>query len=265
VYRLRDNTTVEDPRLDRIKQFDERSRQFPVRTLLAPDKQPRSYTWSVDNWLDQHTNGGCVGYGISHDLSAKPQPVPNVNGRFATALYYAAQHHDPWEGGEYPGANPRYSGTSVLAGMQMAKALGHYGEYRWAFGEPDLRLAVAWKGPVIIGVNWYEGMRDPNVKGFLEPTGGLLGGHCCLVFSVGLNSQSYRIWNSWGKDWGIGGTARISFTAMDQLLHEEGEAAIPTVRSLTGSLQPEAALGTAVPAPDPGTPGVPPGTPAAGP
>jgi len=65
----------------------------------------------------------------------------------------------------------------------------------------------------------------------IKVTGSNLGGHSVLCFGVNHNEKYFKIQNSWGPAWGInGGLCRISFDDMDRLLHEDGEACIPTAR-----------------------------------
>lgn len=248
---LRDGTTTEDPRLDRLIQFDERSRQYPIRQLVA-EKRPRSYTWSVrDTWLDQGREGACVGFSLAHELVARPMNAERINARYARELiYWEAQKIDPWAGGAYPGAQPFYEGTSVLAGVKVCQALGHFTEYRWAFSLQDLVLGLGYKGPAVLGVWWWDGMWDTDNAGFIHPTGSRVGGHAILAYRVKLvpmtpgpgwsewtwgnidRDRSYiALWNSWGPDWGVNGTAKVTLTEMGQLLADDGEAAIPVGRS----------------------------------
>lgn len=220
-----------DPRLDRLVEFDERSRNFPIRATFQVLPAPRSYTWSVANWLDQGREGACVGFAWAHELLARPVCVPGLNDAFARDLYQRAQKIDQWPGGSYPGANPFYEGTSILAGAKIAKELGYIKEYRWAFGLDDLRLAVGFKGPAVIGINWYEGMFNPDAEGYLKPTGRIAGGHAILVYSNSERYKRFTVWNSWGRTWGRNGTAYISHEDMARLLSEQGEACIPVVRA----------------------------------
>lgn len=205
--------------MGREVQFDERSRQFPVRSLLPPAPTPlRSYSWSPHLNLDQGREGACVGFGVAHELAARPQRVTGVTNETGMRLYRLAQDLD---GEDWP------EGTSVLAGMKAAQSLGLYSLYFWAFSEPELARAVGYRGPAVIGVNWREGMWEPDGSGFLHASGPVVGGHCVLVYGINLRLGAYRIWNSWGPDWGQGGTALISRADMAVLLQDSGEAAIP--------------------------------------
>jgi hypothetical protein len=223
--RLKDGTRTRDPRLDRLIEFDEASRQFPIRALVAR-KRPRSMTWKLDIRLDQGKEGACVGFGITHELAAAPSPVPGLTAQYAREkIYWEAQKIDGQPGGAYPGAVPVYEGTSVLAGLKTAQKLGWMDSYRWAFGIDDLILGVGHNGPAVLGIPWYQGMMTPDSKGVIRPTGKLSGGHCILTRGVDVLHERFRLPNSWGRPWGIDGECFISFSDMDRLLHDDGEAA----------------------------------------
>ena len=209
------------PVLDRLIEFDERSRQFPVRTLVA-DKPRRSYTWRVGVSLDQGNEGACVGFGWAHELSARPAVRPQTN-EDAFRIYHEAQRVDAWPGEDY-------EGTSVIAGAKIVKSLGFMDEYRWAFGEHDLALAVGYKGPAVLGTYWYSGMDNPVVdsagRRWVKPTGSIRGGHCYIVHGYSVPLNAYKAWNSWGAPsefW-------ISSNDMSVLLANQGEACIPILR-----------------------------------
>lgn len=226
---LRDGSTVTDPRLGRIAQFDERSRAFPIR-LLVEAKKPRSYTWRCNTWLDQGQEGACVGFSWSHELAARPVEQA-VDAAYARRLYHEAQKIDEWPGGSYPGARPVYEGTSVLAGAKVLSKWGRIPEYRWAFGLQDLILAVGYTGPAVIGVNWYERMFAPGSDGFLRVGGAVAGGHAIAVIGVSVPRRAFRLHNSWGKSWGDQGRAWLSWDDMERLLHEQGDACVPVKRA----------------------------------
>ena len=229
---LKNHSSVQDRRLDRILQFDERSRNFSVKQFLPWAYGPRSYTWSVPVNLDQGAEGACVGFGFAHELAARPASVPGMTNDFARQrIYWPAQQIDPWEGGAYPGAAPFYEGTSVLCGAKVVtNQLKLYTAYHWCFGLQDVIMTLGYKGPVVLGLNWYEGMWDTDPAGYIKPTGQLIGGHCILAHSVDMVRKRVGLWNSWGKWWGVNGRAWINFADLDRLLKEQGEACVPTGR-----------------------------------
>lgn len=223
MIKLRDGSTVEDPRLDRLPSFDPRSVSYPVMATIEVSK-PRSYTWRCDYYFDQGQEGACVGFSVAHELSARPVAVKGLGDDFARELYRAAQKVD-----EFPGEN--YSGTSVLAGIKTAQSMGYFGEYRWAFSLNDLVMAVGYKGPAVLGINWYEGMFRPDPAGFIHPSGNVAGGHAILCNGVDVKGKRFRLHNSWGTDWGVGGDCYLSFEDMERLLTESGDACIPVKRT----------------------------------
>lgn len=234
--RLRDGSEVADPRLGRIPQFDPRSRGYGVRAVLPTawqhEKSRMWYLPSTAPVLDQGREGSCVGHGITNELRFTPVPVAGLDSRFAVEqIYWPAQRADEWEGGAYPGADPVYEGTSVLAGIKAAAALGYYREYRWCFSEKDLALAVGYLGPVVIGVNWHEGMTDVDEDGYIHPTGPVLGGHCVVVVGFSRTRADYTALNSWGPTWGVRGRCRIRRDDLASLLAADGEAAVITRRT----------------------------------
>lgn len=224
MFRLKDGTEVQDVRLDRLIQFDERSRNFPIKALYEA-KKPRSYTWRCNSVLDQGPDGACVGFGCAHELIARPSEVKGVDSLYAKhKLYWEAQKIDQWEGGAYPGARPFYEGTSILAGVKVTHKLGWFDSYRWAFGIQDLITGVGYNGPAVIGTYWFNDMFTPDSKGYIKPTGGIAGGHCTLVRAVSIKKKRLTIRNSWGSMWGKNGDCYISFDDMDNLLKLDGEA-----------------------------------------
>jgi hypothetical protein len=224
---LVDGTPVSDPRLGRVVQFDERSRNFQIAPVLEAEElyKPRGYTWSCDYWLDQGSRGRCVGYAFAAEIGARPlvQSVTNATG---DSIFDRAQELDPW-----PGKWPEYDGTSVLAGAQSCVEKGHFNEYRWVgagSGQAlqDLILAVGYKGPVVLGLNWYTGMMSPDTNGFIHPTGQVEGGHAILCRSVSITGKRFGLHQSWGNRslwW-------ISFDDMGRLLEEQGEGCVPMLR-----------------------------------
>lgn len=221
---LKNGTEVVDPRLDRLVQFDEQSRSFGIMEVVDARKF-RSYTWRCDLLLNQGREGACVGNALTHELAARPGVVTGLTQDFATRTYYEAQRTDPWDGGEYPGAYPRYGGTSVLAGVKVLHKQGWFKSYRWAFGLDQLRKGVAYNGPAVIGIDWYDSMYDPDSDGFIAPGGRKVGGHAILVRGVSEKRKLFRLRNSWGI-WGIKGSGDcfMTFDNMDKLLNQRGEA-----------------------------------------
>lgn len=218
---LKNGFQTSDPRLDRLVQFDERSRAYPIMATIEATK-PRSYTWRCPVHLDQGREGACCGFAVAHEIAARPA-MSAVDVALALRIYKEAQKRDQWPG-------EAYSGTSVIAAVQYAHELGYYSEYRWAFGISDLVMAVGYKGPAILGINWKTGMMTPDSNGYIHYTGNVEGGHAILCNRVDLKRGRAGVHNSWDVDWGIGGDAWISLDDLSSALQDQGEACIPVKR-----------------------------------
>lgn len=222
---FKNNAISSDLRLGRIIKFDERSKSFRIRDLVG-QKPLRSMTWPCKQVLNQGNSGSCVGHGIAHELIAYPAEVKGINHQFAEEkIYWEAQKIDEWDGGAYPGATPEYEGTSVLAGIKIAKKLGYFDGYYWALGLNDLLLGLSYHGPAVLGIYWTQDMFNPDAKGFIKPTGQVAGGHCLLANQINISGGWIGLHNSWGEEWGIKGAAKMLFKDMDKLLRMDGEAA----------------------------------------
>lgn len=232
------------PKLDRLSEFDERSRNFRAVQGIE-DKPLRSKQWYCDLNLDQGSEGACVGFAWTHELAAKPRSVKrDIN--FALAVYKRARELDYW-----PGEN--YSGTSVLAGikavMEIENTRGNplIKEYRWAFGTEDVVRTLGYIGPVVLGIEWHKSQYYPDENGRIWLDGNVVGGHAILAKGIDivwkdpngpktfeniddLNSL-ITLHNSWGDDWGIGGDAWFTVYELNYLLGQDGEACVPLRRS----------------------------------
>ena len=57
--------------------------------------------------------------------------------------------------------------------------------------------------PLLMAMEWFDDM-DVNEAGILQTNYvGYAGGHCMFIY--GWNERGWKIQNSWGEDWGIGG------------------------------------------------------------
>lgn len=221
---LRDGSFTDDLRLDRLLQFDERSRAFPVSDVLPEGF--RSKTWRLNERNDQGPDGACVGFGTGHRLAAAPLEVGRVDYDFSFALYREAQKLDPWHGEDY-------EGTSVLAGIKAARNRGHVESYRWCFTIEDYMRALAHEGPVLVGSWWDYSMFEPDENGLIVPDGRHAGGHCYMLRGLTVKPPKrlgtepvFRITNSWGKGWGKNGEAFIRVSDFERYLMPEGEGAV---------------------------------------
>lgn len=235
MIQLKDGTMTRDPRLDCLLKFDPRSRNHPVTAGILPDLKPVSKLWACARYLNQGDQGACVGAGITHELIAEPMEAKNVDMAYAhDVIYWGAQRIDEWPGGSYPGAEPQYEGTSVLAGCKVAKQQGWIESYKWSFDVAELIMGVGHAGPAVLGLPWLEGMMKPDREGHIRPTGRESGRHCILCRGVDIVKCRFQLRNSWGRPWGVEGDCYVSFEEMADLLHRRGEAVFFIGRKLVG-------------------------------
>lgn len=240
--------------LDWRSRHDPRSRNYAMRPMLDPSSAPTSRIWQEGPILDQGREGACVGFGwmgeaLAEPIAPDPLPITAAAQNDALAIYHLAQTLD-----DFPGED--YSGTSVLAGAKAMQQKGYLAEYRWCFSVDDLRDTILSHGPVVIGVPWYSGMYTAP-SGLVTVSGELVGGHCLVVTGYfpewhigGITAPMFRWRNSWGPDYGINGSAYITVSDMDRLIHEGGEMCVPVVRTIPAA-EPVAAEPAPEPAPTP--------------
>lgn len=65
------------------------------------------------------------------------------------------------------------------------------------------KLALMSEVPLLMAMEWFEDMRV-DADGVLQTDFiGYAGGHCMYIY--GWNERGWKIANSWGEDWGVGG------------------------------------------------------------
>lgn len=146
-----------------------------VRAVAAPADR----IWPIGPVLDQGSTPMCVGYAWIGYLHAGPQPLwPPFS---AAQLYAAAKHRD--------GA-PDKPGTWLWAAEWVLRDTGYLTEVYYTHSLTDSLAYLARTGPVLVDAPWFGTTR-----------------HAYLLY--GVDAARTRVWlqNSWGRDWGQGGTA----------------------------------------------------------
>lgn len=239
---LRDGRTVDDPRLDLIPYTDPRSlARYPVAELLeAPPGRPdRGRTWRAGPVLDQGQEGACVGFAFAAELAANPVPgrlSERELDALARRLYRRAQDLDPWEETRQGGAE----GTSITAGAQAFVEAGYAVEYRWARDvEEALRVLTTRTdegdvfGPIIVAVEWRDGMYDTDARGRVDVSGRLVGYHALLLrgaLEVVKPDPLIRWRNSWGQPYGDEGDGLIRASDLEAIAGPTPELCVPVLR-----------------------------------
>lgn len=219
----------------RIPQWNAASDGWRVSQLLSPlmDRAPRSYTWNtyLSN-TNQRRYGACVGFTLLKEWASKPQVITGLTNEDGFQIYFDIQDIDGYPGSERGGANPAVAGTSVHAAADLSKRRGVWTNYLWARTAGELRTAVCYAGPVVIGVDWRTGSMDTDSDGYIHPTGQIEGGHAVLVYRYNKPGRFYEIDNHWTEEWGINGKARIHEEEIDGYLTNAPELCVPIRSSL---------------------------------
>lgn len=215
--------------LGRLPSPDARDKLYPLRAAVPKNLTGYRYWWDSGAWLDQGNTGTCVGHGWAHWVEDAPKsPVGTID---PFQIYRDACLLDVWPENDDQDLD---WGTSVRAGAQALQNRGVVGSYLWAFDLQTVIDAVLVKGPVVVGTNWYSSMFTPrwiaDANGTPRQTitvgGSIEGGHCYVLNGVSTSARVFRMKNSWGRYWGAGGRASISFEDVERLIEEEGEAAM---------------------------------------
>jgi hypothetical protein len=248
IAQIRENR-ISDMRLGRHVNHDSRSIAYPFK---APGAPLTSQRWSTDATpiLDQGNLGSCTGNATVGALLCQPLfdrldsgQQAHLNETLAVKIYEDATKTDPFPG-EYP---PTDTGSDGLDAAKAAASLGYISGYSHAFSLNDSLVAMT-IGPVIIGINWYEGFDTPAADGKIEISGSIRGGHELCLDEIDVEGSSVWLRNSWGETWGVGGRAHMSFDTLGSLLDQQGDV---TVFTPLGAPSPTP---TPTPTPTPGDP-----------
>lgn len=178
--------------------------------------------------LDQGDLGSCVGNTfaawLAHD-NALRQGRPDVTEQLAVQVYERATHRDRIKG-VYP---PEDTGSTGLGGAKALIDLSlAKGPYRHTFSLGGALLALSGTGPLCVGIDWPEGMDEPDKAGQVRWAGKVRGGHEQLWDEVDVERS--RVWfvNSWGPSYGLDGRAWLSFEDFGKALAARGDVVVLT-------------------------------------
>ncbi|HEY5473260.1 MAG TPA: C1 family peptidase [Candidatus Limnocylindrales bacterium] len=187
-------------------------RDYKLATYLHPSFGITQMYWGVGPVLDQGDSGHCVGFGFADWGNTLPVD-DDYSGADGDAIYYECKVID--------GEPRQEDGTSVRSGAKAMKQRGRLAAY--AFGSlPDAKTFLLNHGPVVFGIDWYDGMFTPNASGVVRPTGSVAGGHGIAAY--GADATYCYLQNSWGTSWGQGGKCKITWADLAVCMANGGEA-----------------------------------------
>jgi hypothetical protein len=218
------------PAYGRLVEHDERSRAYGI--VVSPTAKPKTVLWAHRApVLDQKSTGSCTGDALGQLLNTDRFAASRLNhAGFLTqddalALYSLATRLDNIPG-EYP---PTDTGSSGNAVAKAGVRLGYLTSWNHAFGFDQLLIALQTQ-PVIVGTEWTDAMEDPNSRGYIRPSGSVVGGHEYVVLGADVTYQYVTILNSWSDGWGVRGRAKIRFADFRTLLANQGDVTVPIGR-----------------------------------
>lgn len=82
----------------------------------------------------------------------------------------------------------------------------------------------------MIGIPWLNSMFDTDANGVItvDRSSGTAGGHEFVVSAYIPSAGLYRMDNSWGTGWGIGGSAFFKAADLQYLLRQDGDVTQPS-------------------------------------
>ncbi len=195
-----------------------------MRTLRALGVKRK---WSPGRVLDQEDTPHCVGFGFAAWGICTPvvDPWTNDDGH---RIYYEAKAID--------GEPNQENGSTVRSGAKAMVQDGRLGVYSFAENLDVATEYVSSTGPVVLGIDWYDGMCEPDPDGIVRPTGGIVGGHCVLWY--GVDDRYAYLRNSWGDSWGRDGDCLIALSDLAIVFASDGEACAGLELPLPGKDRP---------------------------
>lgn len=218
--------------------LDFRDRMFEPTLIEVPTHIPLAdyRAWKVP-LLDQGSEGACTGFAlatVANYLLTRRKVVPDPAPVSARMLYEMARRYDEWPG-------EAYSGSSARGAMKGWHKHGVCGEAEWRSGRVrkgpaglnDARTADALRRPLgaylrvnhrdlvamhsalaEVGVVYatamvHAGWERVTPGGDIPYPAAAAGAHAFAI--VAYDAQGFWIQNSWGRRWGHGGFARISY------------------------------------------------------
>lgn len=223
---------------DVVKAEHPRNRLFAAAEVQPAwlQREHRDRLWTPGVQLNQGSEGACVGFGCMAEALATPVRTKAARNPDAQGfrMYAEAKRRDEWQG-------ENYDGTSLTGGGNAMKALGYLDKFIWLKTVREIALAIAWSGPVVIGIPWTDYMdRLDKPTEFFEFGGTVRGWHCVLLYGVrGFNGYSpfnsrphFLLRNSWGGE----SNGLLDAAAMSNMFSEGADAWVAQGRHQVGML-----------------------------
>jgi hypothetical protein len=229
---------------------DPRDQRYLARSVFKVDEP----TVMHRNWYTENTRkynqgdiGQCTMYSLAHLLAAGPvtqrpytykgdAPIFDTISGYCRAQEIDKRDYgwgDPTfcADGRKPGGRGDW-GATMRSACKVGQEMGYITHYWWLLTIDELVAYMANVGPAWLGIPWFEGMDEPDGKGFIHPTGGARGGHAIVSDQLVLRQGYIWLLNTWGLAWGNRNRAKMWLHDLEAMLkYQQGEAvAITEVR-----------------------------------
>ena len=221
--------------------FDERD--YLMRPYLPVIKLPKNvdYTKEMSPVRDQEAGGTCVGFAVAVGMKEYQEfldyeKLVELSPRF---VYNESKKID---------GVPGLEGTTIRASMQVLKNIGVCQEKFWpykphqndkpkegAFSNAkkfciityarilnlnELRMSLATKGPVVLGIQVFKGMLKTKTGIVPMPKKGerSLGGHAIADCGYDDEKELVKFKNSWSEKWGDKGYGYLPYEFVDRYI-----------------------------------------------
>lgn len=185
---------------------------MPAIKTAFPDQKRWGYPRTHS--LDQKDTGHCTGFSIANFGITLPV-FDHFNNTSGHSFYYKCKVED--------GEPLQENGSSIHSVAKVMKKEGIIKTYAFAKSIKEIVYWVLTKGPVIVGIEWTEGMFEPDKKNIIRPTGQIVGGHALLIDEV-KRPGLVGLHSSWGDEWGVNGRAYMTFADFQKIFARNGEA-----------------------------------------
>lgn len=221
-YIYKESIPSNDVRLKRHIYHDSRSRDFAFDTtgLEIVDVEHKR----LCPIFNQGQVGSCTGNAGIGCINTEPfvpdHSIYTADEYGAIRLYREAEIIDGGAG--YPPEDNGSSGLSIAKALLNSKMISGF---QHTFTLNDALKALT-QYPIMVGINWYSNMFNPDADGRVHPSGTIDGGHEIEGYKI--DTKNGRIWfhNSWDTNWGIDGDFYLTWADFNTLLSQQGDVTV---------------------------------------
>lgn len=211
-----------DPRLGRNIVHDVRSRSFAygasIDTTTWYTRKIRLYD-PIPNPNQCHGECTCTTKCMMFNAVGNRKKGQVLNMDMAHKLYSKATSIDPFPG-SWTAPDWEDTGSSGLAAAKAAQTYKLGAEYNFLFNGANETVQAIMEGhTVAVGSYWYNDMFDPDDNGFVEPTGGVAGGHEYLARGY-IEPKDAIVIRCW---WGYYRDVLIKREHLNDLIMDDGD------------------------------------------